>query len=312
VNPVERAQSRGAVRIYLNPRTIPFWGTHIAAAVGIAILGWSWMWFGLAIASYYARMFFVTGAYHRYFSHRSYKTSRWFQFVLALGATTTGQKGPLWWAHHHRHHHRRSDMDDDLHSVKQGGFWWSHVGWIIAKDFESTDYDKIKDFAKYPELRWLNKYWFVPLLTGAAMCFVLGGWMGLVYVALLSTVLLWHGTFTINSLSHVFGARPYDTTDDSKNNFILALITMGEGWHNNHHYYQVSCAQGFRWYQIDLTYYILRALAVFGIVWDLKRAPDHIKENRPKDTVVALAERIAARAELAARTEHLEVERPAA
>ena len=296
MNAVQQAQARGVRKIYFNRGTLPFWGLHLGAAVGIALLGWSWTWFGLAIAFYYVRMFFVTGGYHRYFAHRSYKTSRWFQLVLAFGATTTLQKGALWWAHHHRHHHRRSDMDDDLHSVRQGGFWWSHVGWLLSDDFEHTDYDKIKDFSKYPELRWLNEHFLVPPVVAGALVFLLGGWMGIVYLGCLSTVLLWHGTFTINSLSHVFGSRPYESGDDSKNNLVLALMTMGEGWHNNHHHYQLSCAQGFRWYQIDLTYYVLRALSLVGVVWDIKQAPAHIVENRPSESVASLAARVTARA----------------
>lgn len=282
MNPVEKAQSQPWHRIYFNMITMMYWAVHVAAIVGVIMLGWSWSGLALAIGLYYARMFFVTGVYHRYFSHRTYKTSRLMQFLLALGTTTTVQKGPLWWAHHHRHHHRRSDMADDLHSPRQGGFWWSHIGWFLAYDFEPTDYDKIKDFSKYPELVWINRYHLVPSAVFGFLLFALGGAHALIWGFCVSTVLLWHGTFTINSLSHVIGGRRYDTTDDSRNNWVLALVTMGEGWHNNHHHYQSSCRQGFRWYEIDMTYYILRLMAVFRLVWDIREPPEYIVANRPK------------------------------
>ena len=261
--------------VYFNVATIPFWAVHVGALVGVVWLGFSWAGLGLALALYYARMFFVTGAYHRYFSHRTFKTSRAFQFILALGAQSTLQKGVLWWAANHRHHHRSSDGLEDLHSPRHG-FWWSHMGWILCRDFEDTNLDHVKDLAKYPELRWLNRYHLVAPLALAATLFAVGGSFALVWGFAVSTVLLWHGTFTINSLSHVFGWRRYETGDDSTNNPILALVTMGEGWHNNHHHYMNSTRQGFRWYQLDLTYIALRMLAAVRIVWDLKEPPPHI------------------------------------
>jgi stearoyl-CoA desaturase (Delta-9 desaturase) len=276
MNAVAAAQAKGWRRTYLNALTIPFWGVHILAIVGIAILGFSWRGLALCIALYLPRMFFVTGAYHRYFSHRSYKTSRVFQFLLALGASCTAQKGPLWWAAHHRLHHKLSDQPGDLHSVIQSGFWWSHMGWILSRDLEGTDHSRIKDFAKYPELRWLDKYWIVPPVAVGVITFLLGGFFALVWGFALAQVLCWHGTFTINSLSHIWGGRRYPTADDSRNNFVLATITLGEGWHNNHHHYQVSARNGFFWYEIDVTYYVLRALSAVRLVWDLHGVPEHV------------------------------------
>jgi len=276
---VEAAQARGWRRVYFNALSIPYWGVHVLAIVGIAILGFSWLGLGLALVFYVPRMFFVTAAYHRYFSHRSYKTSRWFQFVLALGATSTAQKGPLWWAAHHRIHHKLSDAPGDLHSVMQSGFWWAHHGWILSRDLEDTDYSRIKDFSKYRELRWLNTWWIVPVIAVATATFVAGGFFALVWAFAVCQVLCWHGTFTINSLSHVWGNRRYATGDDSRNNPVLAVITMGEGWHNNHHHYQVSARQGFYWWEIDCTYYVLRGLAAVGVVWDLHSVPDHVRAN---------------------------------
>jgi stearoyl-CoA desaturase (delta-9 desaturase) len=264
---------------YFNAMTLPYWGVHILAIVGIAITGFSWWGLGLAIALYVPRMFFVCAAYHRYFSHRSFKTSRWFQFVLALGATFTCQKGVLWWAAHHRVHHKLSDAPGDIHSVKQSGFWWAHMGWILARDLEGTDYSRIKDFAKYPELRWLDRWWILPPVAAGVITFVAGGFFALVWGFALCQVLIWHGTFTINSLSHLWGSRRYATDDDSRNNPVLAIITLGEGWHNNHHHYQVSARQGFMWWEYDITYYVLWVLSAVGLVWDIHGVPEHIVDS---------------------------------
>jgi stearoyl-CoA desaturase (Delta-9 desaturase) len=288
VNAVADAQAKGWRQNYFNALSIPFWGVHVLAIVGVFITGLSWAALAWMLAMYVPRMFFVTGAYHRYFSHRSYKTSRWFQFLLALGATFTSQKGPLWWAAHHRLHHKLSDLPGDLHSVKQSGFWWSHMGWILSRDLESTDMSRIKDFAKFPELRWLDKYWVIPPIAAGVIAYLLGGFWGLVWAFAVPQVLCWHGTFTINSLSHVWGGRRYATDDDSRNNPVLAMITMGEGWHNNHHHYQVSARQGFFWWEIDTTFYVLKAFALVGLVWDLHGVPDHIRENA--DDVEAVAD----------------------
>lgn len=287
VNAVEAASSKGWRHVYFNALSIPFWGVHILAIVGVCITGFSWAGLAWTLALYVPRMFFVTGAYHRYFSHRSYKTSRWFQFLLALGATFTSQKGPLWWAAHHRLHHKLSDMPGDLHSVKQSGFWWSHMGWILSRDLEGTDLSRIKDFSKYPELRWLDKYWMVAPIAAGVIAFLIGGFWGLVWAFAVPQVLCWHGTFTINSLSHVWGGRRYVTDDDSRNNPVLAMITMGEGWHNNHHHYQVSARQGFYWWEVDCTFYVLKALSSVGLVWDLHGVPDHIRQNEAEAEVIA-------------------------
>ena len=267
------------LRVYCNRSTIGYWSIHLAALVGVLVTGASWRGLGLAVLLYIPRMFFVTAAYHRYFSHRSFKTSRWFQFVLALGATLTGQKGPLWWASNHRAHHKHSDSPSDVHSAAQGGFWWAHHGWITAGR-DVTDYAQIKDFAKYPELRFINKHdWIAPWTLGV-ISYLIAGWSGLVVGFFGSTILLWHGTFCINSLAHVFGRRRYDTPDTSRNSFLLALFTGGEGWHNNHHHYQASARQGFYWWEIDPVFMGLRVLSWFGIVRDLKTPPRQIRDAR--------------------------------
>jgi stearoyl-CoA desaturase (delta-9 desaturase) len=257
-------------------QSIPFFAIQLASVVGVFWYGWSWKGALLAVALYYVRMFGVTGAYHRYFSHRTYRTSRAFQFVLAVLAMTSVQKGVLWWASHHRHHHRHSDQPEDVHSVLQDGFWWSHVGWIVSKKYDQTDLSKVKDLARFPELRFLDRFHVLVPIAYATTLYLLGGRFALFWGFFVSTSLLWHGTFTINSLTHVFGSQRYVTTDNSRNHLLLALITMGEGWHNNHHYYQRSVKQGFFWWEIDLTYYVLVVLSWFGLVWDLHKPPPHV------------------------------------
>jgi stearoyl-CoA desaturase (delta-9 desaturase) len=247
--------------------------------------GWSWSGFAIALGLYYVRMFFITAGYHRYFSHRSFKTSRVFQFVLAWAAESTAQKGVLWWAGHHRRHHKYSDHEGDIHSVKLDGFWWSHVGWIVGSDpeFDEPDLEHVKDLARYPELRWLQKYNMLPPVLLAGAMFLLGGWHLLLWGFLVSTVMAWHGSFSINSLAHLIGRRRYQTTDESRNSLMLALITLGEGWHNNHHHYMTSANQGWRWYEIDVSYYVLRVLGWMGLVWDIRVPPAHVVrgEERP-------------------------------
>ncbi|WXA91758.1 acyl-CoA desaturase [Pendulispora brunnea] len=258
------------------PRSIPFVAVHVAALVGVVVLGWSWRGFGLAVALYYARMFFVTAGYHRYFSHRSFRTSRAMQLVLALGAMSSSQKGVLWWAGHHRTHHRFSDQAGDMHSALRDGFLWSHVGWILSHKHQPTDTAHVKDLAKYPELVWLDRWWWLPPTALAVGLFLAGSPFAFVWGFFVSTALLWHGTFTINSLTHMFGRRRYATTDNSRNSATLAIVTLGEGWHDNHHYYPRCVRQGFLWWEIDPTYLVLRVMAAFGLVWDVHEPPEEV------------------------------------
>jgi stearoyl-CoA desaturase (delta-9 desaturase) len=260
---------------------VPFFAVHAAALLAFFV-PFSWSLVALAAGLYFIRMFALTAGYHRYFSHRTFRTSRAFQFLLALLGTTAVQKGPLWWAAHHRRHHKYSDQEGDLHSPGLQGFLWAHVGWILAEDWEAVETDRIPDLMKFPELRWLDRWHLVPPVALAVALFLAGGVPALVWGFFVSTTLLWHGTFVINSLTHMFGRRRYDTKDDSRNSFLLALITLGEGWHNNHHYYQASTRQGFFWWEIDVSYYILRMLALVGLVWDLREPPAHVVAGRWK------------------------------
>ena len=224
-------------------------------------------------------MFGLAVGYHRYFAHRTFRTSRVGQFLLALLATTAAQKGPLWWAGHHRNHHRHSDTELDVHSPSQRGFWWAHVGWIFCQKYDATDFDVIKDFAKYPELRWLDKYALLPPVVLAVGLWLSFSWVGLFWGFFFSTVVLWHGSFTVNSLMHVWGSRRYLTPDTSRNNWPLVFVTLGENWHNNHHHYQASASQGFFWWEIDFGYYGIKVLSWLGLVWDVRTPPKRVLDG---------------------------------
>ncbi len=257
----------------INVGSLPFIGVHLVCFAAFW-LGVDWTAFWMCIGLFLVRKFGITGGYHRYFSHRSYQTSRWFQFVLAVLGGMATQRGAIWWAAHHRHHHKHSDTANDIHSAKEQGFYWSHVGWVMCSDFDEYDERTVKDLTKYPELVWLAKWHVVPGVSLAVTCFLVHGWLGLLWGYFISTVILYHTTFAINSLCHVFGTQRYDTGEESKNCWWLAIMTLGEGWHNNHHHYQLSCRQGFFWWEIDITYYVLVALSWVGVVWDLKQPPE--------------------------------------
>jgi stearoyl-CoA desaturase (delta-9 desaturase) len=230
-------------------------------------------------------MFGITGVYHRYFSHNAYKTSRVFQFILAWIGAIAMQKGPIWWAAHHRNHHKHSDTEKDLHSPKNG-FWYSHMLWFLVDDFNEYDPKIIKDYMKYPEIVWMDKYHWVPPL---AFSIVLGliSWPVLVWGYGVANFISGHATWTINSLAHVYGKQRFNTGDTSRNNLWLALLTFGEGWHNNHHYYRHSANQGFYWWEIDITFYALKVLSWFGLIWDLKTVPAHVLEEGLKQNAIS-------------------------
>jgi stearoyl-CoA desaturase (delta-9 desaturase) len=256
---------------------IPFVLCHLVVFAAI-FTGVTWQAVLVCIVLYVVRMFGVTAGYHRYFSHRSFATSRAFQLVLALLAQSSAQKSVLWWAAHHRHHHLHSDDPADRHSPAQHGFLESHVGWVFREDAGPTDLARVADLAKYPELRWLHRHWLVPPAVLAILVLLLFGWSGLVIGFFLSTVLTWHGTYTINSLSHVLGSRRFATKDTSRNNPFLALLTLGEGWHNNHHHYPNAARCGFYPRELDVTYLGLRLLEKLGLVWGLKAVPGRVLE----------------------------------
>jgi stearoyl-CoA desaturase (delta-9 desaturase) len=232
---------------------------------------------GVALAAYRVRMFGITAGYHRYFAHRAYRTGRVFQFILAFIGGTSAQKGALWWAAHHRDHHRNSDGPDDIHSPVQDGFWWSHVGWFLSTRHNATKLDRIKDLARFPELGLLDRYHAFPPALLALGLYLAGGWPALLWGFFVSTTLLWHGTFVINSLAHVMGRQRYQTGDESRNSFALAVITLGEGWHNNHHFYPTTANQGWFWWEVDASWAVLRMLRSVGLVSDLRTPPERIR-----------------------------------
>lgn len=265
-------------------RIIPFMLMHVAC-IAVFFVDFSWFAVTVMLGFYLLRMFAITAFYHRYFSHKAFKTSRVMQFIFAVIGVMSTQNGPLWWSAHHRHHHRHADQPEDLHSPRHG-FWYSHMGWFLNRRNYATQEHLVKDWIKYPELRWLDRHSvLVSVLTGFAF-WVTGellaryqpslgtsGMQLLVWGFLVSTVLLTHVTLTINSFAHRFGYRTYETRDDSRNNWFLAILTLGEGWHNNHHFHAASVRQGFHWWQIDISYYVLRLMAALGLVWDLVPVP---------------------------------------
>ncbi len=255
---------------------LPFVAVHLACFGAL----WSGVTLGAAVTAlvlYSVRVFAVTAGYHRYFSHRTYRMGRVMQLLMAFVAETSSQRGVLWWAAHHRAHHLYSDTERDVHSPRQRGFLYAHILWIYDHN-GATDWARVRDLAKYPELRLLDRFWLVPPVALGVAVFLLFGWSGLFVGFCLSTVLVWHSTFAINSLSHVFGNRRYETGDDSRNNWLLAILTMGEGWHNNHHHYMRSCRQGFFPWEYDLTYYVLKAMSWVGLVSDIAEPPPHVLE----------------------------------
>ncbi len=269
-------------------RAVPYFGMHLGVLL-VFFVGWSWLAVSIAVFLYALRVFTLTGFYHRYFSHRSFKTWRIVQFIFAVIGCSSVQRGPLWWAAHHRHHHVHSDDPQDIHSPRQKGIFWSHMGWFLTPRSQRTNFKIIPDFAKYPELRFLDRYdLLVPILLAVGLFgfgeFVAAGmpdsgvtgFQLLVWGFFVSTIAVYHVTYLVNSATHLVGTRRYETKDDSKNSMIVALLTFGEGWHNNHHYYPNSTRQGFFWWEIDITYYILSFMSMLGLVWDLKAVPKRI------------------------------------
>jgi stearoyl-CoA desaturase (delta-9 desaturase) len=278
---ISNSEGAGDHNDIVYPSAIPFVLVHLICAAAIWT-GITWQAVAVGIVLYWVRIFAIGAGYHRYFSHRAYATSRAFQLVLAVLSQSTAQKSVLWWAAKHRHHHLHSDTECDAHSPRHTGFLYSHLGWIFSRRHHKADLVKVADLACYPELMWLHRFELIPAIALGALCLLIGGWSGLIVGFFWSTVLVYHATFCINSLAHVRGSKRYVTGDDSRNNWLLAFFTMGEGWHNNHHACQRSVRQGFRWWEIDPTFYILKAAARLGLVWDLKAPPVELVRNEQR------------------------------
>ena len=266
-------------------RSYAFMGIHILALATL-FTGVSVPALVALLVTFWVRLFGITGGYHRYFSHRSFKTGRLFQFGLAWLGASAGQNGPLWWVSHHRHHHRHADTGDDIHPPGLKGFWWAHAGWILSRRYDGYDKSLVKDLRRYPELRLLDQLHMLAPLSLGIVLFAVGWWLEVAFPGLgttrwqmlgwglfVSTMLLYHVTFLVNSVAHMSGRRRYATRDHSRNNWWVALLTLGEGWHNNHHRYPSSERQGFYWWELDVTHYVLKALEKLGLVWDLRAPP---------------------------------------
>lgn len=272
-------------------RVLPFVALHVAL-VALFWVGWSPTAVICALLMYLLRMFAITGFYHRYFAHKTFQTSRPAQFIFAFIGATAVQRGPLWWAAHHRTHHVHADQPQDIHSPHQHGFLWSHLGWFLSHANFKTQLDRVRELTRYKELCWLDRFdSLVPLALACAL-FALGellriqvpewhtnGWQLLVWGFVVSTIALYHATFCVNSLAHVWGSRRYATRDHSRNNLLIALLTLGEGWHNNHHHFPGSAKQGFYWWELDVTYYGLKLLEATGLIWNLKQVPLSVRNQ---------------------------------
>ncbi len=272
-------------------RVAPILVLHLIAVVGIFVFDVAAVDIMVAVSLYLVRMFAITGFYHRYFAHKSFKTSRLHQFVWAMVAASSGQRGPLWWAAHHRQHHHHTEGEDDPHSARRG-FWWSHMGWFLCDKHFATRTSHVRDLAGYRELVWLDRFDVAAPALLAFGVYLVGlsletfypqagttGLQMLFWGFLVSTIVLLHVTLSINSLAHRFGRRAFETADDSRNSLTLAVLTLGEGWHNNHHHYCGSARQGFRWWQIDVSYYLLRVMARLGLIWDVREPPPRVLED---------------------------------
>jgi stearoyl-CoA desaturase (delta-9 desaturase) len=272
-------------------RIIPFIFIHLACFAVIWV-GFSTTALVVCVLSYVVRMFAITAFYHRYFSHKTFKTSRTIQTIFAVVGASATQRGPLWWAAHHRHHHVHSDKKEDIHSPKNG-FLSSHLQWFLKHENFHTNSERVRDLNKYPELKFIDRFDILfPILLAIFLYFIgallsfyapslnTSGWQLVIWGYFISTVLLSHVTYCINSLAHVFGSKQYQTGDDSRNNFILAILTLGEGWHNNHHCSPGSVKQGFKWWQIDFSFYIIKCMEKMGLVWDLKYPNEKLLEMK--------------------------------
>ena len=259
-------------------------GVH-ALCAGLPFVAFSWNIVLFTAVSYVLQVLGITAGYHRYFSHHAFKTSRVFQFVLAYLGCSAMQNGPLWWASGHRRHHRFSDQPGDPHSPVLRGFWYAHIGWVLDGTNDNPDLTNVKDFTRYPELRFLDAWKWLPTLLNGILCTALFGLPGLVWVFGLGTTLAFHAPLFVNSLGHLRGRRRFATTDSSRNNLLLGILVLGEGWHNNHHHAQGLARHGLAWWEIDVTYYTIRVLQALRIVWSVREP----KRSAPRILPVPIA-----------------------
>lgn len=250
----------------------PMIAVHVGA-IGVLFVAGTWAdWITLAVVAYLRGLISTIG-YHRFFAHRSFKTSRVAQFFLASACCANLQQGPMWWAAYHRHHHRYSDEPGDVHSPHHGGFWWAYCGWLFIP--LQPQWEQVRDLRRFPELVLLERFWQIPGILLAVTFWLIGGWSLLCIGFCLSAVLSFQLTFVVNTLGHLIGSRRYPTPDHSTNSFLLALMSLGDGWHNNHHHYPHTAQAGFFWWEVDGAFRVIRVFERLGIIWDVRRVPDH-------------------------------------
>jgi stearoyl-CoA desaturase (delta-9 desaturase) len=265
---------------------LPFLLVHLGV-VAVPFVGWSWAALCGAAVLYVVRMLGITVFYHRGFAHRAFKMTRPVQLAGAILGAAAGQRGPLWWVATHRGHHRYTDRPGDPHSPVIDGFWQSHAGWLFRPP--AAPPGKVSDLARFPELRLVDRYHHLaPILTALA-AFGAGailseadpalhtsGLQMLVWGFFVSTTLLYHATFSVNSVAHRFGRRRFATDDASRNNAWVAMLTLGEGWHNNHHRYPASARQGLGRFELDPSWWFIRALAALHLVGSPRPVPETV------------------------------------
>lgn len=254
-----------------------FFGTiHVLALLA----PWFFSWSAVAVTLFLHWLFGSIGiclGYHRLLSHRSLQVPRWLEYAIAIIGALALQGGPIFWVAGHRLHHAHTeDIDQDPYSAKRG-FWWSHMLWIFYPKPEFFDYEKYQKFA--PDLvrqgfyRWLNRYFLFLQIPLAIILYLIGGWSWVIYGMLVRVVLLWHSTWMINSVTHMWGYRTFDVPDNSRNLWWAAIFTYGEGWHNNHHAYPQVAKAGWRWWEVDVTWWSIWVLKSLGLVQKVNLPP---------------------------------------
>ncbi len=247
---------------------------HVGAVAALFFFTWNALF--VAIFLYWLTCGLGVGiGYHRLLTHRSFKTPKWLEYVITICAATAVEGGPLLWVATHRMHHQFSDAEGDPHSPRDGKFW-AHIGWILVGNALRQDADTLDRYV--PDLQqdkfhvWITEYHFVPTLVLGTILFAIGGLPFLLWGVFFRTVFGLHATFLVNSATHIWGSRPFVTRDRSTNLWWIALLTFGDGWHNNHHAFPVSARHGLRWYEIDFNWYLILFLKQIGLASELHRA----------------------------------------
>lgn len=248
---------------------------HLGALLALFPAFFSWKAVGVALLLYWVTGGLgITLGFHRLLTHRSFATPKWLEYFLALCGTLACQGGPFDWVGIHRQHHLHSDQELDPHDSNKG-FWWSHINWMFYNSPGLDEVPKfIKDIADDPVYQFLHKNMvFLQVCLGLFLLW-LGGWSFVVWGVFVRLVFVWHCTWFVNSATHKFGYRTYESGDRSTNCWWVALLTYGEGWHNNHHAFQYSARHGLKWWEIDLTWMTIQLLQALGLATNVKLPPE--------------------------------------